>query len=107
MQTNPTCFASTKIECERPLCRLNFVPSLFIILTMSRYYVSEHVLKGASAIGRKELALLGTCFGKFSGSGKFRLHITCLDYLAQVFTASLPSCAVCYVFILSCIILYF
>lgn len=58
------------------------------------------MLKGASAIGRKELALLGTCFGKFSGSGKFRLHITCLDYLAQVFTASLPSSAADYVFVL-------
>jgi ribosome biogenesis protein Nip4 len=52
------------------------------------YYVSEHVLKGASAIGRKELALLGTCFGKFSGTGKFRLHITCLDFLAQVCPAA-------------------
>lgn len=26
---------------------------------------------------------LGTCFGKFTKSLKFRLHVTCLDYLAQ------------------------
>lgn len=26
---------------------------------------------------------LGTCFGKFSKTGKFRLHITALDFLAQ------------------------
>jgi len=26
---------------------------------------------------------MGTCFGKFTKSLKFRLHITCLDYLAQ------------------------
>merc|ERR1711966_450956 len=25
----------------------------------------------------------GTCLGKFTKSGKFRLHITALDYLAQ------------------------
>lgn len=25
---------------------------------------------------------IGTCFGKFTKSGKFRLHITSLDYLA-------------------------
>lgn len=49
------------------------------------------MLKGASAIGRKELALLGTCFGKFSGTGKFRLHITCLDYLAQVLPPLTPA----------------
>ena len=26
---------------------------------------------------------MGTCFGKFSKSGKFKLHITALDYVAQ------------------------
>ena len=26
---------------------------------------------------------LGTCFGKFTKTGKFRLHITSLPYLAQ------------------------
>ncbi len=26
---------------------------------------------------------VGTCFGKFTKTKKFRLHITCLDYLAQ------------------------
>jgi ribosome biogenesis protein Nip4 len=68
-----------------------FLPSLYpASCRFFSYYVSEHVLKGASAIGRKELALLGTCFGKFSGSGKFRLHITCLDYLAQVCPAARP-----------------
>jgi len=25
---------------------------------------------------------IGTCFGKFTKSGKFRIHITSLDYLA-------------------------
>lgn len=35
------------------------------------------------SISRPNLISLGVCFGKFSKTGKFRLHITCLDYLAQ------------------------
>jgi len=26
---------------------------------------------------------VGTCFGKFTKSGKFKLHVTCLDYLTK------------------------
>jgi ribosome biogenesis protein Nip4 len=37
----------------------------------------------ATPIARKQLVAIGTCFGKFTGSGVFLLHITCLDYLAQ------------------------
>eukprot|EP00949_MAST-11_sp_MAST-11-sp1_P003118 g3118.t1 len=47
------------------------------------YYVSEKVMLHGTNMGRDELLMLGTCFGKFTKSGKFRLHITCLDYLAQ------------------------
>ena len=35
------------------------------------------------SIARPNLVSLGTCFGKFSKSGKFKLHITALDHLAQ------------------------
>ena len=37
----------------------------------------------AISVARPNLVSLGTCFGKFSKSGKFKLHITALDYLAQ------------------------
>lgn len=47
------------------------------------YYVSERVLKRAECIPRDNLVSLGVCFGKFTKSGKFRLHVTCLDHLAQ------------------------
>lgn len=47
------------------------------------YYVSERLMKAAQCVEKQHLASLGTCFGKFTHSGKFRLHITCLDYLAQ------------------------
>ncbi|CAO1625470.1 unnamed protein product [Sympodiomycopsis kandeliae] len=47
------------------------------------YYVSSHAMKLATSISRPNLSSLGTCFGKFSKTGKFRLHITALDYLIQ------------------------
>ncbi|ORX83323.1 60S ribosome subunit biogenesis protein NIP7 [Anaeromyces robustus] len=47
------------------------------------YYVSESIMKKATCIGRDQLLSLGVCFGKFTKTGKFRLHITALDYLAQ------------------------
>jgi 60S ribosome subunit biogenesis protein NIP7 len=50
------------------------------------YYLSESQMKLASNIGREQLLSIGTCFGKFTKSGKFRLHVTCLDYLAQYAT---------------------
>lgn len=46
------------------------------------YYVSEEVMKRAVSVPKDDLVSLGTCFGKFTKSGKFRLHITCLDHLA-------------------------
>lgn len=34
-------------------------------------------------MGRDNLVTVGICFGKFTKTGKFVLHVTCLDYLAQ------------------------
>ncbi|XP_017528889.2 60S ribosome subunit biogenesis protein NIP7 homolog isoform X1 [Manis javanica] len=46
------------------------------------YYVSEKILKLAANVSGDKLVSLGTCFGKFTKTHKFRLHITALDYLA-------------------------
>ena len=35
------------------------------------------------SVARPNLVSIGTCFGKFNKSGKFKLHITALDHLAQ------------------------
>lgn len=43
---------------------------------------SEKILKLATNIARQKLVSVGTCFGKFTKTGKFRLHITALDFLA-------------------------
>eukprot|EP00727_Mastigamoeba_balamuthi_P006142 m51a1_g2147 putative 60s ribosome subunit biogenesis protein nip7 homolog (184) ;mRNA; r:8671-9642 len=47
------------------------------------YYVRESVARAAAGVPRTDLVSLGTCFGKFTKTGKFKLHVTCLDYLAQ------------------------
>lgn len=46
------------------------------------WYFSEKILKLASNVGREHIVSLGSCFGKFNQGGKFRLHVTALDYLA-------------------------
>ncbi|KAI9207105.1 uncharacterized protein BJ171DRAFT_597211 [Polychytrium aggregatum] len=47
------------------------------------YYVGEDVMKKATSVSRDQLVSLGICFGKFSKTLKFRLHITALEYMAQ------------------------
>ncbi|KAJ1939695.1 60S ribosome subunit biogenesis protein NIP7 [Linderina pennispora] len=47
------------------------------------YYVSESIMRKATSVGRHNLISLGTCFGKFTKTGKFRMHITALPLLAQ------------------------
>ena len=55
----------------------------FRLLKDRVYYVSESSLKAAAPISKDHLLHFGTCVGKFTKSGKFRLYITALDYLAQ------------------------
>ena len=45
--------------------------------------MSESLMKLAANISRENLFHVGTCFGKFSKSGKCKLHITALDYVAK------------------------
>jgi len=58
-------------------------PHTFRLIKDRVYYLSDAQLRLASNIGRENLLSLGTCFGKYTKGGKFRLHVTCLDYLAQ------------------------
>ncbi|KAI9357974.1 cytosolic large ribosomal subunit protein [Zopfochytrium polystomum] len=45
------------------------------------YYVSEEIMRKATSVN-PNLVSLGLCIGKFSATGKFRLHVTALDILA-------------------------
>lgn len=46
------------------------------------YYVSEVMMRRATSVARDALASLGSCIGRFTKSGHFRLTITALDLLA-------------------------
>lgn len=47
------------------------------------FYVRLSMANLATSVARSNLLTLGTCLGKFTKTGKFRLHITALDVLAQ------------------------
>ena len=46
------------------------------------YYVRESLANLATSVARESLLSLGTCIGKFTKTGKFRIHITALDIIA-------------------------
>ena len=46
------------------------------------YYLRLSIANLATSIARPNLLSLGTCLGKFTKTGKFRLHITALDAIA-------------------------
>ena len=46
------------------------------------YYLRLSIANLATSIARPNLLSLGTCLGKFTKTGKFRLHITALDIIA-------------------------
>ena len=45
------------------------------------YYVRESLANLATSIKRDAILSLGTCLGKFTKTGKFRLHITALSVI--------------------------
>ncbi|KAF1972340.1 60S ribosome subunit biogenesis protein-like protein NIP7 [Bimuria novae-zelandiae CBS 107.79] len=46
------------------------------------YYVRESLANLATSVARDNLLSLGVCLGKFTKTGKFRLHITALSVIA-------------------------
>jgi 60S ribosome subunit biogenesis protein NIP7 len=58
-------------------------PHCFRLMKDRVFYVSESIMQASNSVKRENLLHIGTCFGKFTKSGKFRIHITALDYLAQ------------------------
>ncbi len=71
-------------------CCANFITLIFVINApnFSRS-TRERIMTRATNVERKKLLSLGVCFGKFTKTGKFRLHITALDYLAPYAKVSL------------------
>lgn len=59
------------------------LPHVFRLQKDRVYYVPDHVSKLATSVARSNLMSLGICLGKFTKTGKFRLHITSLTVLAK------------------------
>ena len=55
---------------------------VFRISNSRVYYVRESLAGLAVSVARDNLLSLGTCIGKFTKTGKFRMHITALDVIA-------------------------
>lgn len=55
---------------------------VFRLQNMRVYYVRESIANLATSVARPNLLSMGTCLGKFTKTGKFRLHITALDIIA-------------------------
>ena len=60
---------------------------VFRLIKNRVYYMSVEVLKQTGVFSKELLLHCGTCFGQFSKSGKFRLSITALDYIAKYATS--------------------
>ncbi|KAJ9528351.1 hypothetical protein QJQ45_014324 [Haematococcus lacustris] len=58
-------------------------PHCFRLQKNRVYYVRESLMKKATNIARDKLVHLGTCIGKLTHTGKFRLAIGALDILSQ------------------------
>ncbi|KAE8353757.1 hypothetical protein BDV28DRAFT_132533 [Aspergillus coremiiformis] len=61
-------------------------PDRFVFrLSQSRvYYVRLSIANLATSIPRDQLLSCGTCLGRFTKSGKFRLHVTALSVIAPI-----------------------
>ncbi|KAF2862412.1 60S ribosome subunit biogenesis protein NIP7 [Piedraia hortae CBS 480.64] len=60
----------------------NSEPMTFLLQGDRVYYTTTTLSKLATSVSRKSLLSVGTAIGKFTKTGKFRLHITALDVIA-------------------------
>ncbi|KAI9826379.1 MAG: ribosome biosynthesis protein nip7 [Thelocarpon impressellum] len=65
--------SSSTPDSDRPVFRLHQSRVYHVRLTLANL---------ATSVARPNLLSLGTCLGKFTKTGKFRLHITALDVIA-------------------------
>ena len=83
-----TLFEKLATYCGKGISNLIADPSsksdryVFRIQNSRVYYVRETLANLATSVKREALLSLGTCLGKFTKTGKFRLHITALSVIA-------------------------
>ena len=83
------CLSLCSNTCTFKWLSFNFCPAVslsYLFKNIKRYtsilYNREDLMKKAGNISRKNLLSMGTCFGKMTKAGKFRLQITALDFMA-------------------------
>ena len=64
-----------------------------VSFTITNHHFREDIMRKATNVARENLVSIGTCFGKMTKSGKFRLHITALEYLAPYAKVSMQNLA--------------
>ncbi|CUS08347.1 unnamed protein product [Tuber aestivum] len=58
-------------------------PHCFRVQKDRVYYVRESIARLATSVAKANLLSLGTCLGKFTKTGKFKLRVTALDHIAS------------------------
>lgn len=58
-------------------------PHVFRLQKDRVYYVSDKIAKFATSVARPNLMSVGICMGKFTKTGKFKLHVTSLSILSK------------------------
>lgn len=58
-------------------------PHVFRLQKDRVYYVSDKTAKFATSVERVKLMSLGVCLGKFTKSGKFKIHVTAVPVLSK------------------------
>ena len=82
-QDEPHCFRLHKDRVYYVRLVLKYCPFIFDrIYDLFELPNSEDIMKRATSVN-PHLISLGVCFGKFTKTGKFRLHITALEYISQ------------------------
>lgn len=58
-------------------------PHVFRLQKDRVYYVPDRIAKFATSVARPNLMSVGICMGKFTKTGKFKLHVTSLSILSK------------------------
>ncbi|CCH45659.1 60S ribosome subunit biogenesis protein [Wickerhamomyces ciferrii] len=58
-------------------------PHIFRLQKDRVYYISDKIAKFATSVSRVNLMSVGICMGKFTKTGKFKLHVTSLSILSK------------------------
>lgn len=71
------------LDCTKRKFIISGIDGCFSLFLPRFLLLSERLMRKAQNFDRKRLMGMGVCFGKFSKTGIFKLHISALDIMAQ------------------------